>query len=390
MNNNTNISRFNKSNNKFNNNKNNNFKKRNNKNNNNHYDKTFENNILYSKDQNKKIIIELLYKHINDIKTKDSARIITIQPKKLQYEDDLYCKENNINNIDYCIEKKYKGEESYLIFCRNKDYYYSCIINKKNLPENDDNIILNNIHLISFDLTIRDIKIYEGTILDGIYYKDQINKKNVFYINDIIILRGNDRYNVNLKNKMLEFKNYLNKYCNNQDKLVFNTIYDLNDIEKAVKETQNDNLVSGLLFYNIFINTNFSFLYQNIIENKLKIVKEKPIKINDNNKNINFSNYSLIDKTNDNIFINFSMKYNTNNRCYELFLNNNFIDHVTLKLSEEKLLKSDVLKNKNIKNICKTSENIIIKCFYKQNKWHYKELESNETKIEEFLKYFKI
>ena len=82
---------------------------------------------------------------------------------------------NNMTTDNYIIQYKYNGEPSFLLFYRNKDRYYSCIINKKYLLNDPKDIIIDSIHLIPFDITL-ELKIYEGSIFDGVYYSNKEKK----------------------------------------------------------------------------------------------------------------------------------------------------------------------------------------------------------------------
>lgn len=242
-------------------------------------------NKIYQETKIKQILINFLYSKV---------KLSNFTYKQLSHKKDLEL----ITSPEYVFMPYYNGIQSLLVFMRNKDRFYSFIIDKQTLPINKDNIILDNIKIypISLHLTY---KIYEGSIYEGITYIHN-NKPMMFIINDVFYFQGEPKYNDLMKYKLLQMDIYLKKYTNNTDtfKLYINDYYTLDEIDKSIniinskKKINDTNYIlfsNGIILYpnisshrlvynknnNMFINKLFNTpVKEKIISNKHKILQD--------------------------------------------------------------------------------------------------------------------
>jgi len=196
---------------------------------------------------------------------------------------------NNIDNINFVVEPIIKGIRCLALIFKNKNNYYSCLIEKKYLLNDKEQINLSEIKISNFDIKFSNIRIYNGTILDGVY----IPNDNNFIINDIYYIEGENLLNTPLKNKFIQFKSYLNNFQMGNFNIFINNFILLENfnnetIKELEKTLQNKNKSYNI--NNLIIGYKFLSLRSNIILNYLvnnnNIDEIKKNKYNNNNKNI--------------------------------------------------------------------------------------------------------
>ena len=82
-----------------------------------HYNKTSEINNIFLNPKIKQIIINFVYENLKPYSSYVAKEIKTHEDLKLLFDKNFY------------IQYQHTGEQSFLLFLRNKDRYYSCIIN---------------------------------------------------------------------------------------------------------------------------------------------------------------------------------------------------------------------------------------------------------------------
>lgn len=332
-------------------------------------------NILSNNDI-KQIIINFLYSNLKPFSN--------FQNHELKNKQDL----QNINNLDYIVSYNYNGQASYLLFLRNKDRYYSCVINKKHLTTDLKNLIIDDIHLIPFDISL-ELKIYDGTILDGIYYSNKESKQLMFYVNDVLKFRGENKIKDNIRNKFIELSAYLKHF--NQNKIFISINDKIVNISDFYNNVTKDKNIKGLNFYplNSGVSYTFNFYCKQKPETKHQIKtgtkSMKQIKsINeyfiDTKKRLKLKDDYL--KSKQEIIFNFTVKPQLkNNELFDIYVNDIFVDNLFLNLTTHKKL-VDQLEHKQ--NIIKTK--------YDKNRkqWVYIGIGEKETDMDEIKLYFNV
>lgn len=332
------------------------------------YSKTSEINNIYLNPKIKQIMINFVFDNLKPYSLYVS--------KELKTREDLI----KIQDKNYYIQYKHIGEPSLLLFLRNKDRYYSCIINKKHLRNDPKDIILDDVFIIPFDVSL-EIKIYDGTIIDGIYYSNKENQELNFFVHDVLLFRGENKIKDNIRNKFYELNSYLNHF--KQNKIIINDIKELKDIEEFYHSLENKKII-GLMFY--YYISGFSLFYNFKSQNNIKQTIEKPkeikkdfkISIFNENREIKLKNDTIKDMKN--IMFSFNVKPQTQNKdLYDIYIKNIFIANLFLNLDTH---------NKLIKQL-QSGNNIIKAKFNKSKKhWEYYGEDFEETGLEKIKYYF--
>lgn len=330
-------------------------------------------NIL-SNNSIKQIIINFIYNSLRPYSNYLNSELIK--------QTDL----NNITSDNYVVQYRYKGEPSFLLFYRNKDRYYSCIINKKYLMNDPKDIIIESVHLIPFEIML-EIKIYEGTLIDGIYFVNKENKSSVFYVSDVYKFRGENRFKDNINNKFIELEAYLNHF--KQNKLILSPRDEMINIKKFYDSCKSNTQINGISFYPFISGNSYVYHFNKSAQNT-KIYKNKQIR---NIKTVNIQNYQKQEKryiinpvylkTNEKIIVDFEVRnQKLNNSLFDIYINNVFVSNLFLNLTNHKKLIEQINKNKTNKNYSSCEYDKI------NNRWKYLEKANNESDDETIKKYF--
>ena len=153
----------------------------------------------------------------------------------------------------YYVSGNIRGIQSYLIFTRQYNRYFTFCIDKKDLTPNINDIDINNIHINTQRIRLDD-KIHDGSILEGVFIMNKRTRERVFVVTDLHWFRGNDVRNDTLDNKMLNISTYLDNMKidgTNNIKLMTNKLFELKDVREV--KTYVDNIKvfegKGLVFY---------------------------------------------------------------------------------------------------------------------------------------------
>lgn len=171
-----------------------------------------------------------------------------------------------IDSLDYIVEPIINGVECLCIIMKNKNNYYSCLVEKEGLTTNKKDICINNVNIFNFDIKFSNLKIYDGTIFDGVYkYKSDYNNCDIdefFIVNDIYYLNGENMINTKMTNKFSIFKSYLDIFGMGKFNILINNYLTLDDPDKILTlsnyELKNKNMsidikqsINGYRFYSI-------------------------------------------------------------------------------------------------------------------------------------------
>ena len=351
----TNNNRYRNNNNNSNNNKyhNNNYdseynNNRNNYNKNNNYDSEHNNNRNnYNKnninDDNQKI---------NMIK----SYLLDYLYNKIEVGEHKYTIIKNIGDVYDLKSKKYYlsanscGINSILIFLKKDGEHYSYLIDRRSISYNRQSLNKSTVRITEIKLSV-DLKLYDGTILDGIMIDSDSNiigssnansNKINFMVTDIFMLGGKSLITMDYKKKMYQGMLLLENLISNTDKknnieLFISRPFELNEIKELFNDYIRDNIknynIKGITFYPQYSGTKLIYIFDkqddktksDLIDGSLEI-KEFGENSNENEESFEYSDKKRIFKFElvnpeciDDIVLNLEMKKTNIHDVYKLF-----------------------------------------------------------------------
>lgn len=379
-----------------------------NQNYNKHYEKkenNYENNNEYSNDNInisiKESILDYLY---NRIEIGDHKYTI------IKNVGDIY----ELKNDRYYVSGNSCGINSIIIFMKKNNNYYSYLIDRRSISYNRQTLNKAKVRFTEIKLSV-DLKIYDGTIIDGILIDNDANKislknnisnlnmdintvgnndnsKMLFMITDVFVLNGKSVININYKKKMYLMNDIINKYIEdnikNNIKLFISQPYELNQISSLFQENIQNNTkkynLKGIAFYPELSGSKLIYIFdkndekikedllkgvENIENNSLNLDEE----VIDKDSNIIdkkiIYKYEIKDIENiKEIVLNLEMKKTLINDVYKLYAIFNYKNKYIKKKIGIAYIPTFVLSLK-CKNLFLNKENIIMKCLLINNKW---------------------
>jgi hypothetical protein len=373
-----------------------------NQNYNKHYEKkenNYENNNDYNNDYNndninisiKESILDYLY---NRIEIGDHKYTI------IKNVGDIY----ELKNDRYYVSGNSCGINSIIIFMKKNNNYYSYLIDRRSISYNRQSLNKAKVRFTEIKLSV-DLKIYDGTIIDGILIDNDANKislknnnitndnsKMLFMVTDVFVLNGKSIINMNYKKKMYLMNDIINKSVEDNTKnnieLFISQPYELNQISSLFQENIYNNTkkynIKGIAFYPELSGSKLIYIFDkndekikeelfkgidNIDNNLLKIEKDIEEKeINNIDKKIIYK-YEIKDIENINeIILNLEMKKTLINDVYKLYAIFNYKNKYIKKKIGIAYIPTFIMSLK-CKNLFLNKENIIMKCLLINNKW---------------------
>ena len=195
------------------------------------------NTIVTSKDVNSNIKTAILDYLYNKIEVNDHKYVI------IKNISDVY----QLKNIKHYMAANTCGINSLLIFIKKDDNYYSYLIDRRSISYNRQSLNISKVRFTEIKLPVS-IKIYDGTILDGILI-DSLNSKMEFMITDAFMLNGKSLITMDYKMKMYMMEEVVKNFSH-EDKNCNNINYnELNNINYNELNNINYNELSNINVY---------------------------------------------------------------------------------------------------------------------------------------------
>lgn len=293
----------------------------------------------------------------SNVNTKYKSHIVDFLYNKIEVNEHKYTIIKNIGDVYDLKNKKFYasvnscGINSFIVFTVKDGNYYSYIVDRRSIAYNRQNLKKDSVGLAEIKLSV-DLKIYDGTILDGVIIDSESNivaskttkekPKIQFMVTDVFMLAGKSLLNVDYKKKMFMVSNMFEQYIQLNNKT--NTIdlyvsrpYELNQVQSLFRDYVQPNIkkfnIKGITFYPQYSGTKIIYVFDKQDEKyknelltgdaKIEINPDNNLQLlelddNDNKKRIfkfELMNLECIDD----IILNLEMKKTPTPDVYKLF-----------------------------------------------------------------------
>jgi len=264
-----------------------------------------------------------------------------------------------LKNKKYYISANTCGINSFLIFMKKDNNYYSYLVDRRSISYNRNSLKKSTVRFTEIKLNV-DLKLYDGTILDGILIDSENggiqtkgenkSSKMKFMITDVFNLFGKSLITTNYKKKMYSFMNIFTEYIDNNTntnktstnniELYISKLYELNQVPNLFEEYIGPNYkkynIKGLTYYPEFSGTKLIYIFDKQDDKTKNQLFNGQINIDDSTNNTNSTNQD------DNLHL----LENSNIRKLFRFelMNAECIDDIVLNLEMKKTNISDVYK----------------------------------------------
>ena len=271
---------------------------------------------------------------------------------KLEVNEHKYTIIKNISDIYDLKSRKYYvsanscGINSFIIFLKKDGNYYSYWIDRRSISYNRQSLKKSSVRITEIKLNV-DLKLYDGTILDGILIDNDntivsnknslSNNKMYFMITDVFTLCGKSLITMDYKKKMyfisIMFEKIIENNSKNNIELYVSRPFELNYLETLFKEYIENNIknynIKGISFYPQYSGTKLIYIFDKQDDNFKNKLFSRNFKIN--NEDI---------KNDEN-----SIDYLDNKKIFKFELNDpECIDDIILNLEMKKTGIPDVYK----------------------------------------------
>jgi hypothetical protein len=271
--------------------------------NNSNYNKQHNTNSNYNDNNNEKnVILDYLY---NKIELNDHKYNL------IKNIGDIY----ELKNNKFYVSANSCGINSFIIFTKQGTNYYSYLVDRRSISYNKQTLKKSSVRITEIKLTV-DLKMYDGTILDGILIDNDNNKlslkgndtkstKMQFMVMDVFTLCGKSLITMNYKKKMYFFMNMLNELteknncANDTIELHVSRPFELNQISNLFNEYININQknynIKGMIFYPEYSGNKIIYIFDKFDEKYKNDLNNGTMQINI--KNNPDDNLHLVDNT---------------------------------------------------------------------------------------------
>lgn len=286
-----------------------------------------------------------------------------------KYKFRLIHNQEDLNTIEknHHVGYSYHGTSCFLVFTRQKDKYYSLLINRNTLSYSRDQVDDLAVKITPVELRVNQ-DMYRGTIFDGTLLRYQDGRPKTFIINDVFQLNGESRLVEKIHYKQLHLKTYLahmiteDKRLNNIE-IILNEFLPLNKIRDIYKNrdgSQYKSDINGFTFLPEYSGNKCIYLFPELAVKSNDDKSNKPIMKNDNKTNDNKS-VKHVTKNNTDIKIIFEMRKTGIPDVHDLYLFDSVkgktmelkkISTAYIPTAECSLFCRDVLKDKDAVVVC--------------------------------------
>jgi len=343
----------------------------NNTSNKNTYNNTSNNKDNYSSNNLKKYnnnSSNYYEKNLHDSNTNDSntnesnikSYLLDYLYNKIEVGEHKYTIVKNISDVYDLKSKKYYlsanscGINSMLIFLKKDGEHLSYLVDRRSISYNRQSLNKSQVRITEINLSV-DLKLYDGTIFDGIIIDSDSNMigntnsstgminptKINFMITDIFVLGGKSLITMDYKKKMYMGLFMLEKLIPNTDKsnnieLHLSKPYELNEIKPLFNEYISQNMknynIKGITFYPQYSGTKIIYIFDKQDEKYKSELLEGSANINligeqnDQEESFDYSDKKRVFKFElvnpeciDDIVLNFEMTKTPTPDVYKLF-----------------------------------------------------------------------
>ena len=244
-----------------------------------------KNNFIFKQLNVKQIIIDFMYNNI-DFKKINECPLN-------QYTLPL------IDNLDFVVEPYINGIPCYCVIMKNKNNYYSCLVEKDGIVPDKKDLIINNVNIFNFEVKFSNLKIYNGTILEGVYKyqsnnaSDNKNMSNIneefFIVNDIYYLNGENMINVSIINKFFNFGSYIRNFGMGKFNIFLNNYLTFEDPDKI------ENIIDNVVIKNKNMSLDLNYCINGYSFYSLKTGKILTYLLNKRSQKVYFDNIKKVD-----------------------------------------------------------------------------------------------
>lgn len=238
----------------------------------------------------KNIVLDYLY---NKIEVADHKYIL------IKNIGDLY----ELKNHKYYVSGNSCGINSFLIFMKKDNNYYSYLVDRRSISYNRNTLKKSSVRFTEIKLAV-DLKLYEGTIIDGILIDNENSKiiskgetklnKMMFMVSDVFTFCGKSLLSMNYKKKLFTINTLLTEYVNknkinsNNIELVVSRPFEINQtsdlfVEYISPYSKKYN-IKGLTFYPEHSGTKIIYIFDKQDDKIKNDLLNRTININMNRK----------------------------------------------------------------------------------------------------------
>ncbi len=217
--------------------------------------------------------------------SKYKSHIIDFLYNKIEINEHKYTIIKNIGDIYDLKNKKFYasinscGINSFIVFTKKDDNYYSFMVDRRSISYNRQSLKKDSVRLTEINIGV-DLKIYDGTILDGVIIDsesnivssktDKENPKIQFMVTDVFVLAGKSLITTDYKKKMFMVSNMfdqlveLKNKTNNID-LYISRPFELNQVQSMFRDYIQPNIkkynIKGVTFYPQYSGTKIIYVF---------------------------------------------------------------------------------------------------------------------------------
>jgi hypothetical protein len=222
--------------------------------------------------------------HINNEELNIKSHLLDYLYNKVEVGEQKYTVIKNIGDIYDLKSKKYYisanscGINAMIMFLKKDGEYLSYLIDRRSISYNRHSLNKSGVRITEIKLAV-DLKLYDGTILDGIIIDSDSNmisnsetntNKMNFMVTDVFVLGGKSLITIDYKKKMYMCGLMFDKLINNNDKtnnigINISRPYEMNEIKELFTNDINNGMkkfnIKGITFYPQYSGTKLIYIF---------------------------------------------------------------------------------------------------------------------------------